>query len=53
MKDVQRLYEVKGKTNIGVIITPEMMSDEEKVGDKWIRRPPSYRSEQFTKFIYT
>ena len=28
-----------------------MMSDEEKVGDKWIRHLPSYRSELFTKFI--
>ena len=52
MKDVQRLYEVKGKTNIGVIyITPEMMSDEEKVVDKWIRHLLSYRFELFTKFI--
>ena len=29
----------------------EMMSDEEKVGDKWIRHPPSYRSELFSRFI--
>ena len=28
-----------------------MMSDEEKIGDKWIRHPPSYRSELFSKFI--
>ena len=28
-----------------------MMSDEEKVGEKLIRHPPSHRSELFTKFI--
>ena len=28
-------------------ITPEMMSDEEKDGDMYIRHPPSYRSQNF------
>ena len=32
-------------------VTPEMMSDEERVADKWIRHPPSYRSDKFTRFI--
>ena len=29
----------------------EVKSDEEKVGDKWIHHPPSYRSELFSRFI--
>ena len=28
-----------------------MMSDEEKVGDKYVRHPPSYRSERLHRFI--
>lgn len=28
-----------------------MMSDEEKVGDKYVCHPPSYRSEKLHKFI--
>ena len=32
-------------------VTPDMMSDEEKVGDKYIRHPPSYRSDRLNRFI--
>ena len=32
-------------------ITVEMMSDEEKDGDCFIRHPPSYRSEKLSKFL--
>ena len=32
-------------------ITPEMMSDKERVGDKYVRHPPSFRSEKVSKFI--
>ena len=32
-------------------VTPEMMSDEERTGDRWICHPPSYRSEKFTQFL--
>ena len=32
-------------------ITPEMMSDEEMAGDKYIRHPPDYRSDLFSQFI--
>ena len=32
-------------------VTPEMMSDEERVGDKYVRHPPSFRSEKVSKFI--
>ena len=31
--------------------TPDMMSEEERVGDKYVRHPPSYRSEKAKKFI--
>ncbi len=32
-------------------VTADMMSNEEKVGDKYVRHPPSYRSEKFSKFL--
>ena len=32
-------------------VTPDMMSDEERIGDKYIRHPPSYRSEKFSRFL--
>lgn len=32
-------------------VTPDMMSDEEKQGDVFIRHQPSYRSTNFTKFL--
>ena len=32
-------------------VTADMMSDEEKVEDKYIRHPPDYRSEKFSKFL--
>ena len=32
-------------------ITVEMMSDEERVGEKWVRHRPSYRSDLFNRFI--
>ena len=32
-------------------VTPEMTSDEERVGDKYVRHPPSFRSEKVSKFI--
>ena len=28
-----------------------MMSDEERVGDKYVRHPPSYRSDRFNRFL--
>ena len=31
-------------------VTADMMSDEEKVGDKYVRHPPSYRSERLNRF---
>ena len=34
-------------------MTVDMMSDEEKVGDDWIRHHPSYRSHKFNSFINT
>lgn len=33
------------------MITPDMMSDEEKVENTYIRHPPSYRSERLQKFL--
>lgn len=33
------------------LITPEMMSDEELVGDEYIRHPPSYRSVKLNRFL--
>lgn len=33
-------------------VTAEMMSDEEKVGDSYVRHPPSYRSKKITEFIH-
>ena len=32
-------------------IAPDMMSDEEKQGTKYIRHPPEYRSERFNSFM--
>ena len=32
-------------------VTADMMSDEERVGDIYLRHPPSYRSEKFHKFL--
>ena len=32
-------------------VTAEMMSDEERVGDIYLRHRPSYRSEKFHNFI--
>ena len=32
-------------------VTAEMMSEEEKVDDTYVRHPPSYRSERLNKFI--
>ena len=32
-------------------VTADMMSDEERVGDIYVRHPPSYRSEKFHKFL--
>ena len=32
-------------------MTVEMMSDEEKVGDTWVRHRPSYRSDLFNHFL--
>lgn len=32
-------------------VTPDMMSDEEKDGNTYIRHPPSYRSERLNRFI--
>ena len=32
-------------------VTPDMMSDEEKQGDVFVRHQPSYRSTTFTKFL--
>ena len=32
-------------------VTPDMMSDEEKDGNTYIRHPPSYRSERLSRFI--
>lgn len=32
-------------------ITPDMMSEEEKVGDTYVRHPPSYRSSKLQEFI--
>lgn len=32
-------------------VTPDMMSDEEKIDDSYVRHPPSFRSERFNKFI--
>lgn len=31
--------------------TPDMMSEEERVGDKYVRHPPSYRSKKASRFI--
>ena len=39
--------EVKAWANI----TAEMMSDEERDGDCFIRHPPSYRSEKLNRFL--
>ena len=33
-------------------VTADMMSDEENVGNKYIRHPPLYWSEQLTRFIH-
>ena len=32
-------------------VTAEMMSDEEKDGDTYVRHPPAYRSDQLNRFI--
>lgn len=32
-------------------VTPDMLSDEEKVGDTYVRHQPSYRSERLKRFI--
>ena len=32
-------------------ITPDMMSEEEKCDDAYIRHPPSYRSKEMDKFL--
>lgn len=32
-------------------VTVDMMSDEERAGEKWVRHRPSYRSELFNRFI--
>lgn len=32
-------------------ITPDMMSDEEKAGTKYVRHQPDYRSSRFNSFI--
>jgi len=42
----------KGKeTKFWADITADMMSEEEQVGDVYVRHPPHYRSEKFNKFI--
>ena len=33
-------------------ITPEMMSDEDRVEDKYVRHPPSFRSDKVSRFIH-
>ena len=32
-------------------VTPDMMSDEEKIGEKYVRHQPSYRSDSLNKFV--
>jgi len=32
-------------------ITPDMMSDEEKINDVYVRHPPSYHSEKFHNYL--
>jgi len=32
-------------------VTPDMMSDEEKINDVYVRHPPSYRSEKFHNYL--
>ena len=32
-------------------VTADMMSDEEKMGDSYVRHPPDYRSERLNRFI--
>ena len=34
-----------------VDVTADMMSEEERVGDRYVRHPPSYRSQKRSKFI--
>ena len=48
----RRAKEVKpSEANFWHQITPEMMSDEEKQGEVFIRRQPSYRSQELNKFL--
>lgn len=51
-------YERRGKvvkagkeTSLWAEITPDLMSEEEKEGDVYIRHPPSYRSDSLNRFI--
>ena len=32
-------------------VSAEMMSEEEKIGDNYVRHPPSYRSKKMNEFI--
>jgi len=42
----------KGKeTKFWADVTADMMSEEERVGDVYVRHPPHYRSEKLNKFI--
>lgn len=45
-------YVKKGnETKYWDCVAPEMMSDEEKRGDTYVRHQPEYRSQLFTDFI--
>ena len=51
-------YERQGKevrnekeAKLWQMITPDMMSDEEILGDVYIRHPPTYRSDKLNKFL--
>ena len=39
------------ETKFWADVTADMMSEEERVGDVYVRHPPHYRSEKLNKFI--